>query len=46
MILIGVLYYFPTVFGVMGRNLLPEFYADTHTGIGSQNGAHGVTRPT
>src|SRR5207249_558905 len=27
MILIGVFYLFPPVFGVMGRNLLPELYA-------------------
>jgi cation/acetate symporter len=29
MILIGVFYLFPPVFGVMGRNLLPELYAAT-----------------
>ncbi|HKS36156.1 MAG TPA: cation acetate symporter [Verrucomicrobiae bacterium] len=29
MILIGVFYVFPPVFGVMGRNLLPELYAGT-----------------
>ncbi|HMP84382.1 MAG TPA: cation acetate symporter [Verrucomicrobiota bacterium] len=29
MILIGVFYVFPPVFGVMGRNLLPELYAAT-----------------
>jgi Na+(H+)/acetate symporter ActP len=29
MILIGVFYLFPPVFGVMGRNLLPELYAGT-----------------
>ena len=27
MILIGVFYLFPPIFGVMGRNLLPELYA-------------------
>ncbi|HYG21326.1 MAG TPA: cation acetate symporter [Verrucomicrobiae bacterium] len=32
MILIGVFYVFPPVFGVMGRNLLPELYS----GIGSK----------
>jgi len=32
MILIGVFYVFPPVFGVMGRNLLPELY----NGIGSK----------
>lgn len=29
MILIGIFYVFPPVFGVMGRNLLPELYAAT-----------------
>jgi Na+(H+)/acetate symporter ActP len=29
MILIGVFYVFPPVFGVLGRNLLPELYAGT-----------------
>jgi Na+(H+)/acetate symporter ActP len=29
MILIGVFYVFPPVFGVMGRNLMPELYAAT-----------------
>ena len=29
MILIGVFYLFPPVFGVMGRNLLPDLYAGT-----------------
>ena len=29
MILIGVFYVFPPVFGVLGRNLLPELYAST-----------------
>jgi Na+(H+)/acetate symporter ActP len=29
MILIGVFYVFPPVFGVLGRNLLPELYAAT-----------------
>lgn len=29
MILIGVFYVFPPVFGVIGRNLLPELYAST-----------------
>lgn len=29
MVLIGVFYLFPPVFGVMGRNLLPELYAGT-----------------
>src|SRR5438093_2388666 len=29
MILIGVFYLFPPVFGVLGRNLLPELYAAT-----------------
>jgi Na+(H+)/acetate symporter ActP len=29
MILIGVFYLFPPIFGVMGRNLLPELYAAT-----------------
>jgi len=29
MILIGVFYLFPPIFGVMGRNLLPELYAGT-----------------
>src|SRR4026209_438786 len=29
MILIGVFYVFPPVFGVMGRNLLPSLYAGT-----------------
>lgn len=32
MILIGVFYVFPPVFGVMGRNLLPELYA----GVGAK----------
>jgi Na+(H+)/acetate symporter ActP len=32
MILIGVFYLFPPVFGVMGRNLLPELYA----GVGAK----------
>ena len=32
MILIGIFYVFPPVFGVMGRNLLPELYA----GIGAK----------
>src|SRR5438093_13570351 len=31
MILIGVFYLFPPVFGVLGRNLLPELYAGTGT---------------
>ncbi len=29
MVLIGIFYVFPPVFGVMGRNLLPELYAAT-----------------
>lgn len=29
MVLIGVFYVFPPVFGVLGRNLLPELYAST-----------------
>ena len=29
MILIGVFYVFPPVFGVLGRNFLPELYAAT-----------------
>ncbi len=29
MILIGVFYVFPPIFGVLGRNLLPELYAAT-----------------
>ena len=32
MILIGIFYVFPPVFGVMGRNLLPELY----TGVGAK----------
>jgi Na+(H+)/acetate symporter ActP len=32
MILIGVFYLFPPIFGVMGRNLLPELYA----GVGAK----------
>jgi len=29
MILIGVFYMFPPIFGVLGRNLLPDLYAAT-----------------
>ena len=32
MILIGIFYVFPPVFGVMGRNLFPELYS----GIGAK----------
>lgn len=31
MVLIGVFYMFPAVWGVMGRNLVPELYANTKT---------------
>src|SRR5438093_10383051 len=38
MILIGVFYLFPPIFGVMGRNLLPDLYA----GIGAKGTNKGV----
>jgi len=41
MILIGIFYVFPPVFGVMGRNLLPELYA----GTGAKGPRHRRFRP-